>query len=154
MEGRRYAAQNIAVRYEPRLCIHAAECVRGLPQVFDPARRPWIQAEKADAETIAEVVQRCPSGALQFERLDGGPGEPIPEGLELRLEANGPIYLRGALVVRNAAGDVLYAGNRAALCRCGSSRNKPFCDNSHLESGFQAEAGQLELPLAAEENLG
>lgn len=154
MDGRKYTSENIVVYYQPRLCIHAAECVRGLPQVFDTAKKPWIQPENADADAIAEVVARCPSGALQFERLDGGEPEPIPPNLSAQLMPNGPIYLRGAMEVRDEAGKVLYEGTRVALCRCGASSNKPFCDNSHLQTGFRAESGRLELEIPTGETNG
>jgi uncharacterized Fe-S cluster protein YjdI len=58
--GRAYAAPEVTVFYDRSRCRHYAECVRGLPQVFDPARRPWIRADLADADTVAEVVRRCP----------------------------------------------------------------------------------------------
>jgi len=153
-KGRKYTSQSIAVYYQPGLCIHAAECVRGLPQVFDTAKKPWIQPENADAQAIAEVIERCPSGALQFERLDGGLAEPRPESLKAQLMPNGPLYLRGSLVIKDTLGNLLYEGTRVALCRCGASKNKPFCDNSHQEIDFQAEYGLLELEIPLEENHG
>src|SRR5439155_3271306 len=74
-----YANDAIEVTWEPAFCIHAADCLRGLPDVFDPMRRPWIEVDRASPDQIAEVVQRCPTGALHFRRLDGGPQEPEPE---------------------------------------------------------------------------
>lgn len=142
-KGRKYTAEGIVVYYQPRLCIHAAECVRGIPTVFDTQKRPWIQPEYATPDQIAEVVQRCPSGALQFERLDGGELEPTPAFVEIRAVENGPLYVRAPLNFQDASGAVIYQGNRAALCRCGASKNKPFCDNSHREIGFQAEASRI-----------
>jgi uncharacterized Fe-S cluster protein YjdI/CDGSH-type Zn-finger protein len=144
MRGRSYKSEQIVVYYQPRLCIHAAECVRNLPQVFDTGKKPWIQPEHSSAEAIAGVVSRCPSGALQFERLDGGQGEAV-SALAVTLVANGPAYLRGPIALKDAAGNILYEGKRVALCRCGASGNKPFCDNSHLSTGFQAEPGGLEI---------
>lgn len=68
---RRYAhADGGAVTFEASLCQHAAECVRGLPDVFDTAKRPWIQPEHATLDEVEAVVGRCPSHALKFERLD------------------------------------------------------------------------------------
>ena len=57
----------IVVRFDPRVCIHSAVCVRGLPGVFDVGKRPWINVEAASAEAIAEQIKKCPSGALSFE---------------------------------------------------------------------------------------
>ncbi|MEV1155088.1 (4Fe-4S)-binding protein [Micromonospora chokoriensis] len=71
-EKKTYEGQKITVTFEARRCLHAAECVRGLPEVFDPGQRPWIRPDGAEAERLAEVVRRCPSGALQYELVDGG----------------------------------------------------------------------------------
>ncbi len=142
-KGRKYTAEGIVVYYQPRLCIHAAECVRNLPQVFDTQKKPWINPENALADQIAEVVQLCPSGALQFERLDGGEAEPVPTFVQVSAVANGPLYVRGPLGFTNPQGAVVYQGTRAVLCRCGASSNKPFCDNSHRQIGFRAEASTI-----------
>ncbi|MCX7783390.1 MAG: (4Fe-4S)-binding protein [Meiothermus sp.] len=149
-QGRKYTAQNMVVYYQPRLCIHAAECVRGLPEVFDTQKKPWIQPEHASAEAVARVIERCPSGALQYERLDGGAAEAMPDTLSIRLVPDGPLYVRGPIMLKSATGEVLFEGTRAALCRCGASQNKPFCDNSHLQNSFQAEGGWLKFELPGE----
>ncbi|PZG20464.1 hypothetical protein C1I95_09440 [Micromonospora craterilacus] len=71
-----YEGQSITVTFEARRCLHAAECVRGLPEVFDTGQRPWIRPDGAEPERLAEVVRRCPSGALQYELVDGGAETP------------------------------------------------------------------------------
>lgn len=134
-----YRSESIVVSFDARICIHAAECVRGLPQVFDTNRRPWIKPDEAAADRIAEVVLRCPTGALHFERLDGGPVEPIPAETTLTVVADGPIYVRGNVEVTNANGALIRKDTRLALCRCGHSANKPFCDGTHSKVGFHAE---------------
>lgn len=75
-EKKTYEGQSITVTFEARRCLHAAECVRGLPEVFDTAKRPWIQPDGAAADRLTEVVRRCPSGALQYELADGGTETP------------------------------------------------------------------------------
>jgi uncharacterized Fe-S cluster protein YjdI len=62
-----YENDAIIVRFDPRVCIHSAVCVRGLPGVFDAGKRPWVNPEGASAEAIAEQIRKCPSGALTFE---------------------------------------------------------------------------------------
>jgi len=74
-----YRNEQIAVSWEPKLCIHAGYCFRGLPEVFQPESRPWVKVDAATADKIAEVVMTCPTGALHFERLDGGAQELKPE---------------------------------------------------------------------------
>ncbi|MGC5031119.1 (4Fe-4S)-binding protein [Micromonospora sp. DT229] len=71
-EKKAYEGTSITVTFEAQRCRHAAECVRGLPEVFDTSQRPWIRPDGAEAERVAEVVRRCPSGALQYDLADGG----------------------------------------------------------------------------------
>ncbi len=65
-----YAGQDVDVSFDPEVCIHAGNCVRGLPGVFDTTRRPWITPDAASAEDVVAQVARCPSGALQAQRHD------------------------------------------------------------------------------------
>jgi uncharacterized Fe-S cluster protein YjdI len=134
-----YTAEAITVTFNPRLCIHAAECVRGLPAVFNRDRRPWVQADAAPPDVIATVVQRCPTGALHFVRHDGGAAEPVPAETTVTPQPNGPLYVRGVVEIHDAAGALVRRDTRMALCRCGQSQNKPFCDGSHRAGGFTAE---------------
>jgi uncharacterized Fe-S cluster protein YjdI len=130
-----YATDEIVVEWEPRLCYHSRNCVRSLPQVFDEKRRPWVKVDAASAEEVEAAVARCPSGALRTRRL-GVPAPRREEPLELCASANGPLLVSGG--VRVVEGTVLYEGERAALCRCGGSSNKPFCDGTHKTNGFSA----------------
>ncbi|WP_291426163.1 (4Fe-4S)-binding protein [Deinococcus sp.] len=141
--GRAYTAEGITVYYNRRRCIHFAACVRGLPQVFDTQQRPWIQPGRADAAAVAEVVRRCPTGALHYVLPSGPPELSAPTTIDVR--ENGPNFLRGDLTIASPesadpAGTI--RDTRAALCRCGQSGNKPFCDGTHRQVGFQAPGGQ------------
>jgi CDGSH-type Zn-finger protein/uncharacterized Fe-S cluster protein YjdI len=152
-----YPGASITVRYDAKRCIHAAECVQGLPAVFDTSKRPWVDPDRAPADEIARVVQRCPSGALTFQRRDGGPGEPVPERNLVQVDPDGPLHLRGDLEVDALDGTVLHEGTRMTLCRCGGSQNKPFCDNSHVKRGFRDEArvaGPVQEPPAPSGPMG
>jgi len=132
-----YQNDAIAVYWEPSRCIHSGKCVGGLPQVFQPTARPWVAIDAAPADAIAEVVARCPSGALHFARLDAGPPEAAPAETTITPQPNGPLYMRGRVRIVAADGTVLREDTRMALCRCGHSQNKPFCDGSHHKIGFQ-----------------
>lgn len=133
---RSYTSESVEITYSVRRCIHAAECVRGLPAVFDSARRPWIAPGEAAADAIVEVVGRCPTGALHAHRRDGGPAEqPLARSVVL-LTPDGPLYVRGRLTLLRGDGALLAEDTRVALCRCGQSANKPFCDNSHRAAAF------------------
>jgi uncharacterized Fe-S cluster protein YjdI len=134
--GRVYGNDAIEVRWEPGLCIHVRNCVRELGQVFDPSARPWIKVDGADADAIAETVQHCPTGALHFRRLDGGEQEEAQPETTIEPRPNGPLFLRGRLKVVDANGQTIREDTRLALCRCGGSKNKPFCDGTHRRIGF------------------
>ena len=143
LKTRVYRGEAINVTYDIRRCIHAEECVHRLSEVFDMDKRPWIQPDQATPEQIAETISHCPTGALHYERLDGGPAEDTPVVNTIMLEEDGPVYISGNLVVQNVDGEQVYADTRIALCRCGVAENKPFCDNSHLKIDFKA-AGTAE----------
>src|SRR5689334_10971805 len=133
---RHYANDVIDISYDAERCIHASECVRGLPAVFDTGRRPWILPTAAAADAIAAVVERCPSGALHYTRRDGGASEAPDAHPTIAPVPGGPLYVRGLIQLRVEDGSLLLEDTRAALCRCGQSGNKPFCDNSHIGTGF------------------
>lgn len=65
-----YSSARLIVRFDPKICTHSGNCVRGLPQVFDVKARPWVNVEGADRDAIIAQIQRCPSGALTFEIVD------------------------------------------------------------------------------------
>jgi uncharacterized Fe-S cluster protein YjdI len=131
-----YATDEIVVEWEPRLCFHSASCVRALPRVFDDSRRPWIAVDAATADEVEAAVARCPSGALRTRRPGSVPRTTGPT--EVCASANGPYLVSGGVRVVDAEGNVLFEGERAALCRCGGSSNKPFCDGTHKTNGFRA----------------
>lgn len=134
-----YKGQRVSVQFDATRCIHSAECVRGLPAVFDPKARPWIRPDQATADAVVAVVARCPTGALQARDEQGRVAESVPERNELRIVADGPHHLRGDIEVRDDAGTLLARETRLALCRCGASGHKPYCDGSHVGSGFADE---------------
>lgn len=146
-----YKGRGVSVQFNPARCIHAAECVRGLPEVFDPQARPWIQPAKATPDELVSVVSRCPTGALQAILDDGRDAGSVPARNELRIVADGPHHLRGDIEIRDDSGKALARETRMALCRCGASGNKPYCDNSHVGIGFKDEgtckAGEM-VPVA------
>lgn len=132
---RSYDGDGIRVIWDASLCIHTAICLQRLPQVFDVKARPWIDATGADAETIAATVRACPTSALRYE----GPAVPpeVPdEPTTVQVRPNGPLMVRGRMEL-SAPGGEPRAMSRVALCRCGASQNKPFCDNSHRAIGFR-----------------
>lgn len=132
-QGKAYTAPGITVYYDARRCLHVANCVRGLPDVFKPKDRPWIQPENAEAGTVAAVVRTCPTGALHYV-LESQEAEMPQEPTNITPSPDGPLLISGNLVIGDRR------ETRAALCRCGASSNKPFCDGTHKKNGWKSEA--------------
>ena len=142
-----YRARSIVVRFDGAKCIHSRHCVLGQPAVFQAnVSGPWIHPDAASAEATIEAAHNCPSGAITYERTDGGAQESAPPVNTAHVRENGPLALRAELIVGGKP-----AGFRATLCRCGASKNKPWCDASHVAAGFKASgepATQASEPLA------
>ena len=141
-----YRGDAIEVTFDLDRCIHVGECLLSQPEVFDLRRRPWIDPNADGPHTVAATVERCPSGALQYRRLDGGPGESHASTSVVPMR-NGPLLVTGEVRVRLDDGteEIL---PRATLCRCGKSARKPFCDNTHLQIGFQAPGELFKIRLS------
>jgi uncharacterized Fe-S cluster protein YjdI/CDGSH-type Zn-finger protein len=126
-------------------CIDGAECVRGLPAVFEPQARPWTQPDKASADARVSVVARCPPGALQAIHDDGLTADVVSAGNGFHAVADGPQQLRGDIDIRDDGRTILADKTRLALCRCGACGNKPQCNNSHSSNGFRSQQA-AEIP--------
>lgn len=127
-------SDKVALRFEGKRCIHARFCVLGQPKVFlANVQGPWLHPEATSVEALVEVAHACPSGAITYERLDGGAQESAPLVNLVRIRENGPLAVHAALEIEGRG-----AMFRATLCRCGASKNKPFCDGSHNAAGFTA----------------
>lgn len=126
--------ESVTLHFEAKRCIHSRHCVLDAPTVFlANVKGPWIYPDTVHPEYAAHVAQSCPSGAITYERHDGGPEETAPQVNQLRIRENGP-YAIHADVNLVGKGPLL----RATLCRCGASANKPFCDGSHNVIEFAA----------------
>jgi CDGSH-type Zn-finger protein/uncharacterized Fe-S cluster protein YjdI len=154
----RYPGKAADVVWDERLCIHVGECTRAKGDLFVAGRKPWCAPDVSTVAEVAEVCERCPSGALVYEVKDGSRVErPAPRNT-IEVSYRGPLFARGELVIEGASADMPGVSFRAALCRCGQSQRKPFCDNSHEAAGFKdsgavgetgegltAEGGRLEI---------
>jgi CDGSH-type Zn-finger protein/uncharacterized Fe-S cluster protein YjdI len=128
------ASDEIEIRFDVARCIHSRRCVLNAPTVFlANVQGPWLHPETDSVEHLVHVAQSCPSGAITYRRLDGGEEEQAPQVNTINLRQNGPYAFHATLNI-----DEQPALFRATLCRCGKSKNKPFCDNSHVEAGFEA----------------
>jgi CDGSH-type Zn-finger protein/uncharacterized Fe-S cluster protein YjdI len=137
--------QDLEIRFHGKRCIHHRHCVLGAPETF-LANTPgeWIFPDRTPTERLVAIAQACPSGAIRYARLDGGAEESPPPVNAIRLRENGPLAVMADLRLGDAEPQV-----RATLCRCGASKNKPFCDGSHAAAGFQATGEPASLDTAA-----
>lgn len=133
----RYTGKDVTILWKPHLCIHSRHCWQELPEVFSPMERPWVHPDAADATRVIAQVRACPSGALSI-------AEDVPtekrfeqERTTVEVTPNGPLLVSGGLEVKHGDGRVELKDERCALCRCGGSANKPYCDGSHRKNGFQ-----------------
>lgn len=139
---KKYAGKEIDVEFSGARCIHAAECVHGLPEVFNPDAKPWIKPDGGNAGEIAKAIAHCPSGALRY-KLKSGPEEKADAAPTGQVTVNGPVYLRGEMDLGGTK------EKRVALCRCGASHNKPYCDNSHEEIRFKEDGANAAKTVTA-----
>jgi CDGSH-type Zn-finger protein len=130
-----YRGAAIVVNFNRLQCSASERCAKALPLVFRDGEKPWIQPDRADADTIIEVVRRCPSGALRYTR-HGQSGPSDVNAPSIRIARNGPYEVRGFdLDTENWSEGA--SRERFTLCRCGGSKNKPFCDGTHRSIKFQ-----------------
>ena len=134
-----YKGQEVTVLYNRLLCSKAYECGRRLKKVFDTERDPWIDPDQGDLDGIVDVVRACPSGALSYQRPGTAAQHEFPLGSAIELEKNGPYRVRNATLA-NVSWATGACVDKYALCRCGASKNKPFCDGSHVAVGFVDES--------------
>jgi uncharacterized Fe-S cluster protein YjdI/CDGSH-type Zn-finger protein len=137
MAKRSYETDELVVHWDSQRCIHTAICIDLLPSVFDPATRPWVRVANAPTEAIVGAIERCPTGALRYERTTGPPERGADPTLVVPVP-NGPLVLRGRLRVVGPGDATIAEEARLTLCRCGASRNQPFCDNSHRRVRFES----------------
>jgi CDGSH-type Zn-finger protein len=134
-----HVGAEITVHFNKLQCSAAEECARGLPEAFRHGEQPWIQPDRAAADELVEVIGRCPSGALRYTRRgETGPRHAHPPGIRMR--KNGPYEVQGGLPLKTETWNEGASRQVYALCRCGASKNKPFCDGSHWRVKFVDDA--------------
>jgi CDGSH-type Zn-finger protein/uncharacterized Fe-S cluster protein YjdI len=126
--------KDLTLLFDSRKCIHSRFCVTWAPQVFlANVQGPWIHPDAMEVERLVEIAHVCPSGAIRYRRKDGKPDESAPLVNLAAIRENGPYAVRADMQLNGQRGVF-----RATLCRCGASKNKPFCDGSHNEIKFTA----------------
>lgn len=128
--------RDVTIRFDASRCIHSRGCVLGHPEVYVPnVQGEWIHPDSATPEMVMVTALTCPSGAIRVSRNDGSAHSDVPPVVNtVRVRENGPLAIEAELTIHGEA----QASPRATLCRCGQSKNKPFCDGAHAAAGFTA----------------
>ncbi|WP_341760002.1 CDGSH iron-sulfur domain-containing protein [Candidatus Endowatersipora endosymbiont of Watersipora subatra] len=127
-----YKGRNITVYYNRLLCSHAGECTKHLKPVFDTSRTPWIIPDNASRDKIIFIIMTCPSGALSYRLDTEAPRHEISKEKGISIDKDGPYrVVRIPLVSSSSIQGA--CSKKFVLCRCGISKNKPYCDGSHKE---------------------
>jgi len=134
-EIQNYKNDELGISYDPNICTHSANCVNKLPEIFNIEKKPWVNLNNATKDKLAQSVKNCPSGALKL--IDEKTEIEKDNIMEIKLSSNGPLLVSGNFRLVNHDGKILEAKNKAALCRCGASQNKPFCDGTHNKIDFK-----------------
>jgi uncharacterized Fe-S cluster protein YjdI len=134
---KKYAKDDLTIVWKPGKCIHAAVCVEMLPKVYNPNERPWLKQENASIADLKAQINECPSGALTY--VDGSEKKPdtVKSMLEATVKRNGPMLIKGDIQITGIDGNMVTKSGMTAICRCGASNNKPYCDGAHLKVGFE-----------------
>ena len=135
---KKYTNGEVTVVWKPDMCIHSAICFRGLGEVFDPQKRPWVNPQGASTDQIVSQIKKCPSGALSYFMNEEASDSSVKVEAETIVETipNGPLMVYGNVTVKDSKGTLTKKNNATAFCRCGSSSNKPYCDGSHKKINF------------------
>lgn len=138
---KKYTNGEVTIVWKPDTCIHSTICWKqatGLPEVFNPAVRPWIKPEAATTEQIVSQVKKCPSGALSFYMNDEETKiEDVTAECIVETVPDGPLLVYGNITIKEKEGSASKKNNMTAFCRCGASGNKPYCDGSHKKIEFK-----------------
>jgi CDGSH-type Zn-finger protein/ferredoxin len=133
-----YRAREIVVHDNRAICAHAGHCSDGLPSVFKYREEPWIDPAGAKVEAIIETVRTCPSGALSYS-LGGVEHRDQQREPAVTVSKDGPYAVVGSVQLMDQSWGEGASREHYTLCRCGSSKNKPFCDGTHWSVGFKDE---------------
>ena len=126
---------DIAIVNNPLLCSVAEYCHSELNSVFNMNNDPWINPDGDTLEHIKAAIEKCPSGALSYS-IKGQPQSVCDCEATITVEKNGPLRITGSIELKDANWGQGASQEHYTLCRCGASKNKPFCDGTHLAINF------------------
>ena len=133
-----YQGKKITIHDNRGICSHAGFCTDHLTAVFSSERKPWIDPDGATVEALIEVIKQCPSGALSYSIEDAEHRDQARDPM-ITVSKDGPYYVTGGLELKDQSRGQGASEEHYTLCRCGASKNKPFCDGTHWEINFADE---------------
>ncbi|MCY7360593.1 MAG: CDGSH iron-sulfur domain-containing protein [Ignavibacteria bacterium] len=116
--------------------MHSGVCIKNLNSVFNTKNKLWINVNGADAESIKQTIDKCPSGALSYTSENNSSKEQSQINAEISVSDKGPLLVKGNIKIIDIDGTETIISKAFALCRCGSSSNKPYCDGTHNKINF------------------
>jgi CDGSH-type Zn-finger protein len=131
-----YVGNGIKILDNRGVCSHAGVCTSMLASVWDNKKEPWINAKGAEKEKIIKVIKQCPSGALSYE-LNGRVNDEQDREAAIFVSKDGPLQIMGYIELKDEINSKPDSKEHYTLCRCGASKNKPFCDGSHWSAKFK-----------------
>ena len=130
-----YQGREITIHNNVLLCSHAEYCAHELPKVFSENNTPWIDPDGDTLANVMALIEKCPSGALSYS-INGEHQQDAECAPAITIEKNGPYRITGGIELKDAEWGAGASREHFTLCRCGVSRNKPFCDGSHAGLHF------------------
>ena len=134
-----HVGAGITIHDNRGICAHAALCTDGLAAVFKLKQEPWIDPDGDTVEKIVAQVEGCPSGALSYS-IDGVEHRDRERDAVIYVAPNGPYAVMGGADLQGAEFGEGASKEHFDLCRCGHSKNKPFCNGAHWEHRFDENA--------------
>lgn len=142
-----YKTEDMIVYWNPAHCSHSGKCTAMLPRVFSPDKRPWVCVDEAGPLEIIKAIDQCPTGALRYQLTKNSKIDPDlakgagwigyqvsePAIVHIRMVKDGPLLVKGPVRILDCDGNSIRECESMVLCRCGRTKNPPFCDGSHRE---------------------
>jgi CDGSH-type Zn-finger protein len=133
-----YVGKDVTIHDNRGVCSHRGHCTDNLPHVFRMRQKPWIDPDAGKADETARVIEMCPSGALSYTK-DGILHKDWDRQPKIIVSKDGPYDVEGGVQFEDPEGNTPESKEHYTLCRCGGSKNKPFCDGTHWPIAFKDE---------------
>jgi uncharacterized Fe-S cluster protein YjdI len=131
-----YEGEKMTIHDNRGVCSHRGYCTDNAPNVFRMKTEPWIDPDTQEADETAKVIETCPSGALSYTR-DGVLHKDLDREPAITVSKDGPYDVVGGPEFIDSGGNKPESSEHYTLCRCGKSKNNPFCSGQHWYVEFK-----------------